>query len=262
MSNPAVSFFPAHDGVRLAYRELGEGRPLLLLHGALGDSTLWLRDERAATIAAHGHRVILPDFRGHGSSDKPHDAAAYPSDVLTDDALALLDHLGLTGADYDLGGYSLGARIAVRMLVRGATPRRAVVGGQGLRQVEGFGGGVARMLRRIVSATEPFEPGSADERTAQWLESGGMDTVALLHALDSLAATPAAELGRVQVPTLVVMGSEDERAESVDELVVALPRAKKVMVPGDHGRAVAEPAFLAALLDFLDDGGGDSERER
>jgi pimeloyl-ACP methyl ester carboxylesterase len=254
MSNPAVSFFPAHDGVRLAYREVGEGRPLVLLHGALGDSTLWLQDDRAATIAAHGHRVILPDFRGHGSSAKPHDPAAYPNDILTDDTLALLDHLGLPKADYDLAGYSLGARIVVRTLVRGATPRRAVVAGQGLKQVEGFGGGVGRMLRRIVTATEPFEPGSPDERTAQWLQTDGMDTVALLHVLDSLAATPAAHLSRVQVPTLVVMGTEDERAESVDDLVTALPQATKIMVPGDHGGALADPKFLAAVLDFLDAG--------
>jgi hypothetical protein len=43
---------------------------------------------------------------GHGDSAKPHDAAAYPPDVLVDDGLALIVQLGLT--DCDLGGYSLG----------------------------------------------------------------------------------------------------------------------------------------------------------
>jgi len=76
--------------VSLAYREVGEGRPLVLLHGLLGDGTLWLRRGHAETIAARGYRVIMPDFRGHGSSAKPHDAAAYPSDVLTDDGLLCL----------------------------------------------------------------------------------------------------------------------------------------------------------------------------
>jgi pimeloyl-ACP methyl ester carboxylesterase len=252
MPDPTVSFFSGRDGVRLAYREVGEGRPLVLVHGALGDGTMWLRHGQAAAFAARGHRVILPDFRGHGGSDKPHDAGSYPADILTDDALALVEHLALD--DYDLGGYSLGARIVVRMLVRGATPRRAVVGGQGLQQVLGFGGGVGRTLRRIVDATEPPEPGSQEERFAGWIKAGGGDPVTMLYAIDSVVATPAADLSPVRVPALVVMGAEDERAESVDALVAALPRASKVMVPGDHGTAVSAPEFVAAVLEFLDDG--------
>src|SRR2546421_4883428 len=141
MPNPEFSFFPGRDGVDLAYREVGEGRPLVLLHGFTGDAELWLRNGQAETIAARGYRVILPDFRGHGRSAKPHDAAAYPLDVLTDDGFALLEHLGLD--DYDLGGYSLGARIVVRMLARGATPRRAGVAAQGLRQSLGAAWGAA-----------------------------------------------------------------------------------------------------------------------
>ncbi|MGH7745084.1 MAG: hypothetical protein ACREQ5_09835 [Candidatus Dormibacteria bacterium] len=55
---------------------------------------------------------------------------SYPPDVLDDDGLALIDWLGLD--DYDLGGYSLGERIVLRMLVRGARPARAIVVGQRL----------------------------------------------------------------------------------------------------------------------------------
>src|SRR3546814_1894661 len=66
-------------------------------------------------------------------SAKPHDAASYPKDVLADDGLALLRHLGLAEGEYDLGGYSLGARTTMRMLIRGARPRRAVLGGMGLQ---------------------------------------------------------------------------------------------------------------------------------
>ena len=249
MPNPAVSTFPGRDGARLAYRELGEGRPLILLHGAIGDGTLWIRHGQAEALTARGHRVILPDFRGHGASAKPRDPAAYPADILTDDTFALLDHLGLD--DYDLGGYSLGTRIVVQMLARGATPGRAVAGGQGMNQVLGFGGGTTTMLRRLVAATEPFEPGSQDERSAAWLRSSGADPIALLHALDSLVPTPAEELAKVQVPTLVVMGTEDHRAESVDALVAALPNATKAMVPGDHGRAATSPELVAAMVDFL-----------
>src|SRR4051812_31419434 len=114
---PAPSSFPGRDGGRLAYRGGGAGRPLGLPDGFAGDATLWLRSGHAEWLAARGHRVIMPDFRGHGRSAKPPDAAAYPLDVLADDGLALVDHLGLD--DYDLAGYSLGGRIVARMLVRG-----------------------------------------------------------------------------------------------------------------------------------------------
>lgn len=252
MPSPVVSFFSGRDGVRLAYREVGEGRPLILLHGISGDATMWLRDGQAETIAAHGHRVIMPDFRGHGRSEKPRDRSAYPSDVLTDDGLALVEHLGLD--DYDLGGYSLGARIVVGMLARGATPGRAVVAGQGLRQVLGFGGGAGAFLRRIFAGTETFEPGSPEERAVQWFRSSGDDPVALLHVLDSMVATPEEALGRIQVPTLVAMGGDDTRADSVDQLVAALPHGTRAVVPGDHRTAPATPEFVAAIVDFLADG--------
>src|SRR3546814_11078338 len=70
----------------------------------------------ATTRFRSGFRLILPDLRGHGESGKPHDPAAYPPDALTEDGLALVEQMGLT--DYDLGGYSLGARTTARMLAR------------------------------------------------------------------------------------------------------------------------------------------------
>jgi pimeloyl-ACP methyl ester carboxylesterase len=238
-----VSYFPGLDGMRLAYREVGEGRPLVLLQGMTGDGTLWL--DQAKAFASHGYRVVLPDFRGHGQSAKPHDAAAYPPDILTDDGFALLEHLGLD--DYDLGGYSLGARIAVRMLVRGATPRRAVVAGQGLREVLGIGGGAGARLRRLINGL-----GSSDGPAEQWFRSSGEDPVALLHVLDSIVATPVEPVRGVQVPTLVVMGADDERRPSADELVAVLPRATLVVVPGNHATAVAAPELVTAVISFLD----------
>jgi pimeloyl-ACP methyl ester carboxylesterase len=244
-----VSFFSGRDGVRLAYREVGAGRPLVLLHGAVGDATLWLSHGQAETIAAHGFRVILPDFRGHGRSAKPHDAAAYPPDVLTDDGFALLEHLGLD--DYDLGGYSLGARIVVRMLVRGATPGRAVVAGQGLREVLGVGGGAGSLLRRAIAGSGTFEAGSPEEGAARWLRSSGEDPAALPHMLDSIVATPVEPVGRIQVPALVVMGADDERAASADQLVEVLPHGTRAVVPGSHSTAPAAPEFTAAIVNFL-----------
>ena len=77
--------------MQLAYRELGRGRPLILIHGYLGSAQSgWVDSGIAEKIAGHGYRVIMPDLRGHGDSAKPHDAAAYPPDVLANDGLALI----------------------------------------------------------------------------------------------------------------------------------------------------------------------------
>ncbi len=243
--------FTGRDGLELAFRETGTGRPLILLHGFAGGGSRWIEYGMAGAIAERGHRVILPDFRGHGDSARPHDPAAYPADVLADDGLALISRLGLADGEYDLGGYSLGGRIAVRMLVRGARPGRAVVAGQGLAKVSGPQGGGAnrRVLTALVDGSG-IDPESADGQTAFWISKLDADPRALLHVLDSLVPTPDERLRAITVPTLVVIGDQDERSDA-GELAALLPNGHYARVPGDHGGALTSPEFTAAITDFL-----------
>ena len=204
MTEIPVRHFRGRDGVQLAYRELGQGRPLILIHGYLGDAMLLVEAGLAGRLAAQGYRVILPDLRGHGDSARPHDPASYPPDVLADDGLALIEHLGLTG--YDLGGYSLGGRTVIRLLARGATPGRAIVGGQGLEAVThtvGRGG----QFRHVLTHFGTFDPGSPEQAMEDWVTASGGDPVALVQVLDTFVDTPLAELARITVPTLVLTGA-------------------------------------------------------
>jgi pimeloyl-ACP methyl ester carboxylesterase len=251
MTQVLVHWFATRDGVTLAWREIGEGRPLVLLHGLMGSGT-WLADsEPAQTLAERGFRVILPDLRGHGDSGGPHDPACYPPDVLADDGLALIDHLGL--GDYDLGGYSLGGRLVLRLLARGARPNRAFVGGQGLDALDEETSRTDS-YRRILDALargNAFAPGSPDEQWAAWITVSGVDPQAVRYLLDTFEATPRNALGQIPVPTLIVVGDRDSRGESADELAALLPDARAVQVPGDHVTAATAPEFTAAVLDFL-----------
>src|SRR5580700_6831882 len=129
MTGSPVRRFLGRDGAELAWREIGDGRPVVLLHGLMGSGALMASDGPARAIAERGYRVILPDLRGHGDSGRPHDPACYPPDILADDMFAFTGHLGLD--DFDLGGYSMGGKLVLRLLARGASPARAVVGGQG-----------------------------------------------------------------------------------------------------------------------------------
>ncbi|MFJ3934322.1 alpha/beta fold hydrolase [Streptomyces sp. NPDC090029] len=248
-----VRYFPGLDDARLAFREVGEGRPLVLLHGFFSFAThQWVRPGHAAALAASGHRVIMPDLRGHGDSAKPHDPESYPRDVLADDTLALVEHLGLT--DYDLAGYSLGGRTVVRLLARGATPGRAVVAGQGMDQITSeSGGSVSALVRRVCTGLGTFEPGTVEWKAEQWLRSTGGDPVALLRVLDTVVATPAETVKRIQTPTLVVAGADDDRVRSTDALAAALPAGSHTVVPGDHSTAIATPGMGAAIAAFLHD---------
>ena len=252
MNDTGTHRFAGRDGLELAYYETGSGRPLILLSGFMGAGPQWLSYAQGGTIAEQGYRLILPDFRGHGDSARPHDPAAYPPDVLADDGLALIEHLGLGDGDYDLGGYSLGGRIVVRMLARGAKPGRAIVAGQGLAKVSGPQGGGANhwVLSAIVDGTLEVEPDSREARMARWIPEIGVDPKALLCVLGSLVPTPEEDLRRITVPTLVAIGAEDERSDA-DELAALLHDARFVRVPGDHAGAFAGPELVAAIIEFL-----------
>jgi pimeloyl-ACP methyl ester carboxylesterase len=243
--------FAGRDGVELAWHEIGSGRPLILLSGFGGEGSRMLEYGPAGTLAAQGYRVVLPDFRGSGGSATSHDPTRYPPDILADDGFALVEHLGLGDGDYDLGGYSLGARIVVRMLARGAKPGRAIVAGQGLAKVSGPQGGGAnrRVLTALVSGIA-IEADSPDARTAHAFSQGGADPWALLHVLDSLVPTPEAALRRITIPTLVAIGDQDERSDA-DQLAALLQNARFVRVPGDHGGAFVAPELSAAIVEFL-----------
>lgn len=245
----APRFFDSFDGARIAWRELGKGRAVLLLHGFFSNAEInWLRYGHAAAIAARGLRVIMPDLRGHGDSAKPHDAASYPPDALMRDGLALVAHLRLT--DYDLGGYSLGARTTVRMLANGAAPRRVILSGMGLAGIvatAGRGGYFRRVLTRLGS----FERGSTEWMTEAFLKTTNGDPQALLRVLDTFVDTPAEALAAITPPTLVLAGEQDDDNGSAAALAAALPDAVFRTVPGNHMSAVTKPVLGKAMADFL-----------
>ena len=242
-------FLDSFDGQRLAWREMGEGRPVVLIHGFFSNAqTNWIRYGHAAAIAGAGFRVIMPDLRAHGSSAKPHDAAAYPPDVLMRDGFALVERLGLT--DFDLGGYSLGARTVMRMLANGAAPRRAILSGMGLTGITRTAGR-GEHFRRILTNLGSFGQGSPEWLAEAFLKTTRGDPVALLHILDTFVDTPEEDVRAVAVPTLVLQGAEDHDNGSARDLADALPNATYREIPGNHMSAVLKPELGREIADYL-----------
>jgi pimeloyl-ACP methyl ester carboxylesterase len=249
MSEPSVHSFAARDGTRLVWRELGEGPPVVLLHGLFSNATVnWFKFGHAARIAAAGYRVIAPDLRAHGDSGAPHDAIHYPPDVLVDDLSDLIDQLALD--QFDLGGFSLGARTSVRAVVAGLRPQRLVLGGMGLA---GLAGWQRRgdFFHRAIAEFESAKRGDDTWLAIQFMKTMGVDRVAAGHLLHSFTDTDPALLARVTMPTLVVCGADDRDNGSAPDLANALPHARYAEIPGTHMSSVTEAALGEAIADFL-----------
>ncbi len=251
VSQPPVTThrFASFDGVEIAWAEMGEGRPVVLIHGYFSDAaTNWIKYGHAAKVAALGRRVIMPDLRAHGNSARPHDAAAYPPDALARDGMALLAHLGLS--DYDLGGYSLGARTVVRMVTMGAAPGKIVLSGMGLEGLLDTGRRAAH-FRRILTNLGSFERGSPEWMAEAFLKTTGGDPVALLGILDTFVDTSREALAAIAQPVLVLAGEEDDDNGSHRALAELLGDARLVETPGNHMSAVVKRELGDAIAAFL-----------
>lgn len=249
MSEVATLRFASFDGVELALHRMGEGRPVVLLHGLFSDAhTNWIKFGHAQRLADAGFEAIMPDLRAHGHSAKPHDPVAYPRDVLVRDARALVDYLGLD--QYDLGGFSLGARTAVRSVIDGLEPRRLVLAGMGLEGLAGWD----RRAHFFIDAIDRFDEVKAGDPAffaVAFMKTQRVDRVAARLLLASIGDTEQEELVRVTMPTLVLCGDKDHDNGSPQALARALPDARFEQVPGTHMSSVAEPQLGEAISRFL-----------
>ena len=249
MNEASVHFWTASDGVKLAYHELGQGRPVILLHGLFSDAIVnWIKFGHAARIAADGFRVIMPDLRAHGQSGKPHGEQFYPRGVLARDLRELIARLEL--GEFDLGGFSLGARTTVEAVGEGLVPRRAVLGGAGLEGLRNW----KRRKTFFLETIDLFDTaprGDPHWLSIQFMKSQKVDRVAAAQLLESFEDAFVTWLEALTMPTLVVCGSEDEDNGSAEELANVLPNAVFREVPGTHMSSVTKPQFGEVIASFL-----------
>jgi len=249
MSEAKNHFWTASDGVQLAYHELGERRPVIMLHGLFSDAYVnWIKFGHAARVAADGFRVIMPDLRAHGQSGKPHGEQYYPRGILARDLRELIELLDLS--DFDLGGFSLGARTTVEGVGEGLQPRRAFLGGAGLEGLRNW----KRRKTFFLEAIEMFDRvqrGDPHWLSIQFMKSQRVDRVAAAQLLESFEDAFMAWLEAFTMPTLVVCGSEDDDNGSAEELANILPNAIFEEVPGTHMSSVTKPQLGEAIANFL-----------
>lgn len=249
MSDLRTERVASFDGSELAVHRLGAGRPVLLLHGLFSSAEMnWIRFGHAAKLADAGFEAIMPDLRAHGDSGKPHDAAAYPQGVLAQDAAALVEALGLE--DYDLVGFSLGARTAARAVISGLSPRKLVLSGMGLEGLAGWN----RRAAFFIDAIDRFDEvkrGDPAFMAVSFMKTMEVDRAAARLLLQAVDDTSVEELAAITMPTLVLCGDKDQDNGSAPKLAETLPDARYVEIPGTHMSSVTEAAMGDALVEFL-----------
>lgn len=247
-----LEHFASFDGTRLAVHTLGEGRPVVLLHGLFSSAQMnWIRFGHAERLAAAGFRAIMLDFRVHGESEAPGDPAAYPTGVLVRDAAALAGHFALEPGGFDLVGFSLGARTAVHAVAHGILePRRLAACGMG---VEGLAGWARRagFFKRVIDEFETIRPGDPEYVTRTFLKSQGIDRAAARLLLDAMDDFDLAMLANITMPTAVLCGDADRDNGSAEDLAALLADARYIEVPGTHMSSVTKPELGIAIADFL-----------
>jgi pimeloyl-ACP methyl ester carboxylesterase len=170
---------------------------------------------------------------------------------MAEDVCALMDHLSLESAD--LMGYSMGARIvAFLALAHPARVRKIILGGLGIRLVEGVG-----LPEQIATALEAPSLDDVTDNQGRAFRAFAQLTKSDLNALaacirGSRQTLSREEVSRITAPALIGVGSKDVIAGSAQELAALMPRARALDIPGrDHMLAVGDKVFKSAVLDFL-----------
>lgn len=250
------------DGVQIRYVVRGSGPPVVLVHGFMVNTEINWVGPGIVDSLAHHYTVVALDLRGHGASDKPHEAAAYGT-AFVDDVVRVLDHLEIERAH--VVGYSMGALIALNLLV--AHPERvvsAVLGGFGWR-TPGLGppDGVVQIraqleqaalgettLADIIAASEGIDL-PAPVRAA--LNRNDLAALKAVQAGDeALLGIPETALRANRVPILAIVGELDWARPDAEAMVEIASDAEIEVIPAaTHVNAFAHPLFLDAIGRFL-----------
>ncbi|MEM9733804.1 MAG: alpha/beta hydrolase [Pseudomonadota bacterium] len=248
----------ALDGVELAYfdfppTEMVEAeKAILLIHGFASTAQVnWLGTSWAGMLRRMGYRVIAPDMRGHGASQKFYSPDEYGPDIFAADMVKLLDALGL--GQVDVMGYSMGARITCYLSATYPDRvRRAVFGGMGIN-IFGQRGGYESVAQALEADDQTTILNAHAASFRRFADATGSDRFALAACIRlSQVQITTETVAAVQVPTLVAVGSDDEIGGSAHDLAVLLPKGEGFTIEGlDHMKATGAVSFKEAVAQFL-----------
>lgn len=248
-----TQFATASDGIKLAYDSVGEGAPVMLVHGFASSRVQnWRAPGWYDTLREAGYRVVAMDCRGHGESGKPHDPAAYDHAIMMEDIAAVMR--AADAAPAFVMGYSMGGYISMHLLL--AHPelvRKVVVGGVGATYLEGQFGSRDVIADALLEPDKTKIANPIARRFRDFAEQDGKDIAALAACMRAnRRVMTEAELSRSARPVLVVCGENDDLTGPPGPLAAAFANGRAVTIPRrDHMTAVGDKLYKQSVLAFL-----------
>jgi len=299
-----MNTFTSFDGTRIAYYDEGTGPVVILLHGygadALShyghfDRSRPLLEKNLALFKEHfgkappmpnppaegqcglihyllekGARVIAPDLRGFGASDKPETTAAYANSALARDVAALIHHLHVETAE--VLGFSMGAGTAARLLALGIPQvKSAILAGIADYALHGailefpksfpIPDYLPKPLTHRVWAEEGAKvlergelvPGHLASAHIIMAKATGQNPKVLAAVIRGAVAEGLSReaLRKVTVPVLILNGRGDVANQKIEGLLQAIPNSRAGACEGDHYSTPFQPSFHRAAFDFF-----------
>lgn len=238
-------FFNSFDGTKIAYTDKGEGYPVLLVHGFINSRTSWDKTELKKALLANGYRVIAPDLRGNGASDKPQNDEAYVNDAEVKDLKLLADKLKLK--EYYAVGYSRGSIVLAKFLTEENRIKKAVLGGMGIDFTNPDWD-----RRHMFAAAFNGEITAETKGAVAYAKSIGADLRSLHLQQKYQSVTSKVALSNITAKVLVIAGDKDKDNGDPKDLKEAIPNAQFQLVPGDHNGTYKTAAFGEVILKFLE----------
>ena len=251
---PPSGFFDS-NGVKIHYETVGEGPPIVLVHGfSASFQTNWGITGWIDTLKAV-RRVVGIDCRGHGLSDKPHDPEAYTGEMMRGDVVGLMDHLGIDKAD--LFGYSMGAYLSAALLAHSADRFDSVILGGIGNPFPAIPPEAAKLIADALLTDDPSTIKGDIARTFRAVAEANPnnDLEALAACIKSFREplSPSDYAG-VSNPVLIVDGADDILSQNPQVLADAISGAKVVLVPDrDHLTVLTDQRFKDEVVAFLKD---------
>ena len=246
-----MPYFDSHD-VRIHYEDHGEGAPVMLVHGFGTDARSHWGDSGLLRFLTARYRVIAPDARGHGRSDKPHAREHYGMRNMCGDIVRLLDHLGLRRTL--LVGYSIGSRVCLELLYEHPEHfRAAVLGGFGANGAMSVPGQRERIAAALLADDPTKIADDLPRRFRRGVENTGNDLRALAACMGAEEGVlEVALLPRVRVPVLLLSGTRDRLIGDPHGMQEAFEEARVVRIEGgDHVTSPTDRRFHEAIGEFF-----------
>jgi pimeloyl-ACP methyl ester carboxylesterase len=271
-------YMTSSDGIKIHYVEVGEGIPVILIHGAMGSAEgNWFSNGIGQALAVN-HRVVAIDLRDHGKSESPSPNSKRSSESSrpnsqryyerqAQDVIELMDFLGIQKAHFQ--GYSMGGGIVESLLAM--VPNRfltAGFGGWGVREVD------PEWKAKIPPDTEERDPQEAEAWAAiraRRAQDKGM-TLEELEAQEQRARAERArtgasadggvqpvgpiDLSKITIPVIAINGELDRPNFKTVRMTRELSNFKSVVLPGkSHLTAIMAgympKAYLDSTVEFI-----------